>query len=267
MEKKRLTQEEFNKMLTERKAGRRLVFEKLDLSCLVFVGLDLRNVSFYNVDLSDAVFRTCNCIGMSMMDVDLRRTTIRDCNFTHAIFTKVDFKATSMFDCDFKSCLFDYSNLIYVSCLSCNFSRAIFKSTSTIDRVKCDVYTGFFDLVCPEEGSFIGFKKAFIYNSITDKCEYIIVKLQITKNALRSSSTSRKCRCSEAKVLGFYDIDHSPIDIEEGEKVISIHDYNFEYKLGKIVRPTEPFDPYRWNECSTGIHFFITFDEAVRYTA
>lgn len=43
--------------------------------------------------------------------------------------------------------------------------------------------TAFFALCCPEEGSFIGFKKA----------GGKIVKLQIPKSAKRSSATTRKC--------------------------------------------------------------------------
>ena len=45
-------------------------------------------------------------------------------------------------------------------------------------------HTAFFALCCPEEGSFVGYKKA----------GGKIVKLQIPKTAKRSSATSRKCR-------------------------------------------------------------------------
>ena len=35
-------------------------------------------------------------------------------------------------------------------------------------------------------------------------------------------------------------------------------------KVGEIVK-VDNFDKDRWNECSPGIHFFMTRDEAVRY--
>ena len=39
---------------------------------------------------------------------------------------------------------------------------------------------------------------------------------------------------------------------------------DFIYKLGKIVEePT--YDTNRFNECASGIHFFITREEAVNY--
>ena len=111
--------------------------------------------------------------------------------------------------------------------------------------------TAFFALCCPEEGSFIGFKKA----------GGKIVKLQIPKSAKRSSATTRKCRCSKAKVLSITEIDGSDSGIT---KIRSDLDESFIYKVGETVSVSD-FDENRWNECSTGIHFFITRDEAVKY--
>lgn len=106
-------------------------------------------------------------------------------------------------------------------------------------------------ICCPEEGSFIGFKKANNY----------IVKLLILEDAKRSSATSRKCRCSKAKVLSITDYNGSETNITE---VSSDYDENFIYKVGEIVEVVN-FDEDRWNECAPGIHFFITRQEAVEY--
>ena len=51
---------------------------------------------------------------------------------------------------------------------------------------------------------------------------------------------------------------------EEYTDVASDRDSNFVYKVGEIVE-VKNYDEDRWNECSTGIHFFITRDEAVMY--
>jgi len=48
------------------------------------------------------------------------------------------------------------------------------------------------------------------------------------------------------------------------ESVESNHDSKFVYEVGKTVEVTN-FDEDRWNECSTGIHFFITRREAELY--
>lgn len=107
---------------------------------------------------------------------------------------------------------------------------------------------------CPEFGSFIGFKKA------EHEGKKVIVKLQITENAKRCSATSRKCRCDEAKVLSITSIDGNEIY----DRANSQFDKKFVYEVGKTVR-VDDFDDNRWDECSTGIHFFITQDEAVNY--
>lgn len=109
-----------------------------------------------------------------------------------------------------------------------------------------------YPIACPEKGSFIGFKKT--------RGGYI-VELEIPEDALRCSATSRKCRCSKAKVLSITNFDGTPADIDV---VYSSHDRTFVYRVGDIVEP-DSFDPNRWHECAPGIHFFITRQEAVDY--
>lgn len=104
---------------------------------------------------------------------------------------------------------------------------------------------------CPDFGMFIGYKKASVY----------IVELEIPEDAKRLSATTRKCRCNKAKVLRILNTDRTIADITE---VKSNYDNSFIYKVGEIVS-VDDFDEDRWNECSTGIHFFINFQEAVNY--
>lgn len=106
-------------------------------------------------------------------------------------------------------------------------------------------------LACPDTGSFIGWKKESGH----------IVKLLIPSGAKRLSSTGRKCRCNKAKVLEIQNLDGSMAEVLE---VRSGYDPNFHYRLGSVVQVYD-FDENRWNECSTGIHFFITREEAVDY--
>ena len=113
---------------------------------------------------------------------------------------------------------------------------------------------------CPQEGSFIGFKKAQATTEIDELYQSVIVKLRITDDAKRSSATTRKCRCNKAEVISITSIDGN-IEFKEA---YSVHDKTFIYKTGEIVS-VDDFDEDRWNECSTGIHFFITRGEAVNY--
>ena len=109
----------------------------------------------------------------------------------------------------------------------------------------------FIPYVCPDTGSFIGYKKA----------SNMIIKLEITEDAKRVSATSRKCRCNKAKVLGIYDYNHNLL---EDKEVASDRDKDFIYRVGEVAE-VKDFDEDRWNECSIGIHFFINFQEAVKY--
>lgn len=105
---------------------------------------------------------------------------------------------------------------------------------------------GFFE-VCPQNTPLIGWKK----------CRgNVIVKLQIDKKTKKSSGTTRGCRCEKARVLEVY-----------GDRIgRSLHDYSFKYKKGQIVSVNN-FDENRWNNCSFGIHFFLTREEAEEYGA
>lgn len=109
----------------------------------------------------------------------------------------------------------------------------------------------FIPMTCPETGSFIGYKKA----------GGLIVKLEIGEDARRSSATGRKCRCDKAKVLSITNVDGTDAKVD---KIASSYNSDFIYMIGEIVE--EPnFCEDRFNECASGIHFFINRQEAVYY--
>ena len=63
-------------------------------------------------------------------------------------------------------------------------------------------------------------------------------------------------------MLEIQNLDGSKADVES----ICNTNYmpNVTYTVGEVVYP-DSFDDNRWNECSHGIHFFITRNEAVNY--
>lgn len=136
------------------------------------------------------------------------------------------------------------ADLRYANLCGANLHEAI------LSNVKADHTTAMFFPQCPD-GEFVGYKKA----------GGKIVKLLIPEDAKRSSGTTLKCRCSKAKVLEIQELDGSPSEVKE---VRSNYDKDFVYRLGETVC-VEDFDNNRWNECTTGIHFFISRDAAVSY--
>ena len=119
-------------------------------------------------------------------------------------------------------------------------------------NIGLELLNKFFPICCPEYGSFVGWKKCR---------DDAIVKLEILESAKRSSAYGRKCRCSAAKVLAIQNIKGDDYGVTE---IASCRDKNFIYRIGEIVK-VDDFDEDRRNECSTGIHFFITRQEAVDY--
>jgi Family of unknown function (DUF5758)/Pentapeptide repeats (8 copies) len=93
------------------------------------------------------------------------------------------------------------------------------------------------------EGTLIGWKK----------CNGgVIVKIRIPEAARRSNATGRKCRAEWAEV----------VEVIGGD--VGISSRGLEYRAGEEVRP-DAWDEKRWNECSHGIHFFLTREEAEAY--
>ena len=119
-------------------------------------------------------------------------------------------------------------------------------------RAKIDKNTKInFPIACPDTGVFTAWKTA----------DRKIIKLEIPADAKRLSATGRKCRCDKAKVIAIQNIDGTDSELTE---IASNYNNNFIYRIGKTVTVND-FDENRWNECSTGIHFFITRQEAVEY--
>ena len=184
-----------------------------------FQGENLQGVNFQGADLREANFRGANLRGANLQEADLREANFRGANLWEA-----DLRGAVLWGAD----LWEANNIPDYVCPIC----------------------------CPEEGSFVGFKKALAL----DKNIEVIVELEIPADAKRSSATSRKCRCDKAKVLSITDLS----GIAEFQMAVSFWDDNFIYEVGKTVVVND-FDENRWIECSTGIHFFITRDEAVNY--
>ena len=197
-------------------------------------GADLFGANLSNADLFGANLRGANLFGANLRNADLRDADLRGANLSNA-----DLRGANLSNAD----------LFGANLRGANLSNADLCGAS-IDQMMWNIYTVFYPLQCPESGSYIGYKKA----------SGLVVELEIPADARRSSATSRKCRASKAKVLSITDINGNPA----GGQVKSNYDPNFVYAIGETVEVTD-FDDNRWNECSTGIHHFITRAEAVIY--
>ena len=190
-------------------------------------------------NLCGANLRRANLIGANLFIANLSGADLSEANLRGADLSGADLSGANL----------SGANLIEADLSEANLSGADLSEVIVSSR------TAFFHLQCPEEGSFVGWKKAVCNYS------FAIVKLLITEDALRSSATTRKCRASKAKVLDIQDLDGNSLG---ACSAYSYYDEDFVYKVGEVVE-VDDFDPDRWKECSAGIHFFITRQEAVDY--
>ena len=195
---------------------------------------DLRNANLRDAALRNADLSNANLSNANLFGANLRGANLSNANLFGANLRGADLRGADLFGANLRDA---------------NLSNADLCEAS-IDQMMWNIYTVFYPLQCPESGSYIGYKKA----------SGLVVELEIPADARRSSATSRKCRASKAKVLSITDINGNPA----GGQVKSNYDPNFVYAIGETVEVTD-FDDNRWNECSTGIHHFITRAEAVIY--
>jgi len=181
-----------------------------------------------------------NLNGAYLMDANLRGADLSGANLNGAYLMDANLRGADLRGADLMGANLSDAELRGADLMGANLSDANL-SDATYSNIQC-----------PGKGSFTAFKK--LNNNI-------IAELIIPAKAKRSSATNRKCRASEAKVVKMWDL----YTKEEMLESYSRHDSTFVYEKGKTVKPTEPFCEDRWNECASGIHFFITLKEAEEY--
>ena len=243
-----------------------------DLSYADLSHVDLRYANLSNADLRGSYLLNANLRYANLSNADLRYANLRYANLSNADLRYADLRYADLSHADLRyadlsgsyllNANLHYAELSNANLINANLSCADLYCANLLDtnfsfaNLYCAALRGaknvpFIPYACPELGSFIGYKKASGY----------IIEIEILADSNRLSATSRKCRCNKAKVLRILNFDKTVADVTE---VRSSYDSNFIYKVGNIVS-VDNFDEDRWNECSTGIHFFINFKEAVDY--
>ena len=212
-------------------------------------GANLSVANLYNADMCGANLCGANLYGANLRNAFLSRADLCGANLSgadlrDAYLCGANLSVANLYNADMCG-----ANLCGANLYGANLSVANLYNADLSD-VKADQATAMFFPQCPD-GEFVGYKKA----------GGKIVKLLIPADAKRSSGTTLKCRCSKATVLEVQELDGSTSEVKE---VRSYFDNDFIYRVGETVF-VEDFDDNRWNECTTGIHFFISRDAAVSY--
>ena len=238
----KLTQEQINKILEGHKHW-------LNEDCKGWENMmaDFSSCDLSDANLSDANLRYADLSGANLRDADLSYSNLRNANLCGANLSDAYLLYANLRNANLSDAYLLYADLRYANLRYANLCGADLRYADLSGAEEVP----YIPMVCPEEGDFIGWKRA------GDK----IVKLHIPQDALRISATTRKCRCNKAEVVEIYNIDGTIAD----ERIVSSnYDSSFTYEVGKTVE-VQDFDTNRWNECAKGIHFFINRQEAINY--
>lgn len=242
----------------------------LDLSRVEFKNLDMTDANLSNTTLSSAFFSgvdlTCaNLSGAKMDFAVFRKVDASGANFDRTICTPVVFTETSICRASFINASLQENTFARVNAIGADFTGANLSNTmmSVVDLRGAIVNDA--DFTNTKLATVMNIPKQLVDSTnIVPQGEIVvykricegIIRLRIPADATRSCATSRKCRASSAVVLEL------PPGVEVGH---SLHDPTFEYREGATIVPRDGFDTNRWAECASGIHFFLTQDEAMNY--
>ena len=188
-----------------------------------------------------------------LINVNLNHAELNYSNLSYTNLNGANLNHANLIGANLIGANLNNANLSNANLIGANLNGTCLNGAN-LNGINYNEQTAFFALQCPEDGAFIGYKK----------CDQYIIKLEITESAKRLSTTNRECRASEVLVLDIQNPDGTKSGLTE-----YLYDDNYTsdgtmYRVGEITKP-DSFDNNRWNECSNGIHFFITFQEAVNY--
>lgn len=183
--------------------------------------------------------------GLDLRGSSFRGLKLQGCNFSYCNLAGSDFRDCSLCGCDFR-----FSNLADCRIEGADLYLARLED-SNLTGIRHDSHTRFFRMCCPAEGAFLGYKLCFNYR---------LVQLLIPADAKRSSATASTCRCNKAKVLSIKSSDRK----QSFTEACAFVDQNFIYRVGEVAYASG-FNENRWVDSTTGIHFFMTEQEALAY--
>ena len=189
------------------------------------------------------------------------RKSLSFANLSSANLSSANLRSANLRSADLSS-----ANLSFANLSSANLSSANLRSANLSSANLRSANLSFADLSSADlsfaDLSFADLRKLYAIRTILPEGDLIgykqlrggtICKLRIPVDAKRVGGlVGRKCRAEFAVVL-------------EGEG-FSKHDPQFKYTVGQVVKPSEAFNDSLVSECESGIHFFITRQEAEDYS-
>ena len=196
----------------------------------------------------EAVKSGADLSGAYLSRADLSRADLSRADLSRADLSRADLSRANLSDADLSGAYLSGANLSGANLSGAKLSGAKLSGAklSGADLSGADIKKIYCTQFCiVPEGDIIGWKKL---------ANGSIAKLLIPKDAKRTNSViGRKCRAEYVDVLEIF-----------GEASVDKHTGKTSYKVGERVHP-DKYDDLLTVECTNGIHFFITREEAEAY--
>ena len=235
-----------------------------DLSGADLSGADLSNANLfcanlYGANLSNANLFCANLSNASLSNADLSRANLYCANLSGA-----NLYCANLYGADLDRANLYGANLSRASLYGADLSRANLSNTnlygadlSNTNLYGADLYGARIDAVALARQKIVPDGTLVVWKKLS---EGVVAQLEIPNDAQRTNAIgSRKCRSSAAVVVALFK-DGVLFDGEAFDR----HAGKTRYKAGEVVLP-DSYDDSALIECSNGIHWFLTREEAEAY--
>jgi len=217
----------------------------------LMINCNLRMATLTNCTLHRALLRNSDLTSAS-----LEGSILAGADLSSARLPFSNLKKSNLMDANLKNAVLSFANLSYARLQGADFTDADLNGANLDYAMLPDFQ------ITPQKGSFVAFKAVYIQGG-RSSIPPVILKLEIPAHAKRTSSlVGRKCRASRARIISAYQRDGSRY---RGKRFTSIFNNSIHYKMGEMIIP-DSYNPDIRLECTNGIHFFMTFEEAANYS-
>jgi hypothetical protein len=202
----------------------------------VTAGANLNGANLYGASLDGANLNRASLYGANLYGANLNGANLYGANLYGANLNRANLYGANLNRASLNGASLDGANLYGASLYGASLNRANLNGAN-LENVKGLAYQ------IPQEGELI------VWRAVKGG----VCKLRVPPEAKRTATPiGRKCRAEWVEVL------------EAPEDGRGLHDSSVIYRAGEIVRP-DKYDPDPRLECTHGIHFFQTKEEAEAY--
>jgi uncharacterized protein YjbI with pentapeptide repeats len=216
-------------------------------------GANLQNAYLELANLEKA--RLC---GASLRAAKLYKTNLNQADFEEAYLCEANFYQANLQNANLKKICLKGADFCQANLQGANLEEADFQGTNLERANLQNAKLSKFQI--PQRKSLIVYKKlrgsAIATLRIPSRAART-VSLLSSSPEMRAQGKFGKCRAERAFVVAIEDREGKPVRAGH-----SFYNFNLIYEVGKEVRPTQNYNSDIRIECTSGIHFFMTKEEA-----